>query len=193
MKPLLRLFSFAPALCLALPLSAQDMPEMPQPGPQHAKLAQTAGTWDAAMEMTGPDGQPMTSKGVSVVTVALGGFWIVDDFTAELMGMKFVGHGMNGYDPIKGKYVSIWTDSMSPFPMIMEGDYDESGKVLTMTGMGIGHDGQPAKHRLVTIHKDANTNLFEMYVADADGEETKTMTITYKRRPAKAAEASGRK
>jgi hypothetical protein len=144
------------------------------------------------MEMAGPEG-PTVAKGVSVATMALGGFWLVDDFTADIMGMKFQGHGINGYDPIKGKYVSTWYDSMSPFMMTTEGNYDESGKVLTLTGMGIGHDGQPAKHRLVTTHKDKNTNVFEMFVVAADGKQAKTMTITYTRRAAKGVEASDRK
>lgn len=180
-------------LTFAAAALAQE-PEMPKPGPQHQKLAASAGTWDALIEMAGPDGKPSTSKGVSEMKIALGGFWLVDDFAGELMGSKFVGHGLTGYDPIKGKYVGTWVDSMSPSLMVLEGDYDQSGKVLTMTGMGIGMDGQPAKHRMVSTHKDANTTLFEMYVAGAgaDQPEQKMLTITYTRR-AKASDAAGTK
>lgn len=164
---------------LTLPLFAQDMP---QPGPEHKKLEAGAGTWDAVCEMTGPDGQPMTSKALSKSKMAPGGFWLLDTFTGEIMGMKFTGFGATGYDPLKKMYVATWIDSMSPHLMVTEGNYDSTGKVLTMTGIGIGHDGQPAKHRMVTTHKDANTNLFEMFVAGPDGKEEKAMTITYTRR-----------
>lgn len=167
---------------LTLPLFAQDMP---QPGPEHKKLEASAGNWDCLCEMVGPDGQPMTSKATSKSKMAPGGFWLLDTFTGEFMGQKFTGFGSTGYDPLKKKYVSTWIDSMSPHLMVTEGDYDSSGKVLTLTGMGIGHDGQPAMHRLVTTHKDANTNVFEMFVAMGDGQEMKLMTITYTRRAGK--------
>ena len=163
----------------AAPLCAQ---EMQKPGPQHQKLHSHVGTWDAAMEMMGPDGKPMPSKGVSEVTMGLGGFWLLDDFHGDLGGMPFHGKGATGFDPIKGKYVGTWMDSMSPSMMVLEGDFDAAGKVLTMSGMGMGMDGKPAMHRMVTTHVDANTKRFEMFVTGADGKETKVMTITYTKR-----------
>lgn len=164
---------------VAAPLCAQ---EMPKPGPQHQKLHAHVGTWDAAMEMMGPDGTPMPSKGVSTVTMGLGGFWLLDDFVAEIGGMPFHGKGATGFDPIKGKYVGTWMDSMSPSMMVLEGDFDAAGKVLTMSGMGVNHEGKPAMHRMVTTHVDANTMRFEMFVAGADGKEAKMLTITYQKR-----------
>ncbi|MEZ6037526.1 MAG: DUF1579 domain-containing protein [Planctomycetota bacterium] len=178
--------TFAFTLLFAAATVAQE--EMPKPGPEHEKLAASAGTWDATMVSQAPDGTEMTTKGVSVQKMTLGGFWLVDDFSADFMGMPFTGHGMTGYDPIKGKYVATWMDSMSPFLMLMEGNYDATGKVLTMTGNGVGMDGQPAKYRNVSTFVDADTTTFEMYVTGADGKEAKMMTITYKRRAAKGSE-----
>lgn len=182
----LRTFASACTLLFAAAVGAQE--EMPKPGPEHHKLAASAGTWDATMVTQGEDGSPMTTKGVSVQKMTLGGFWLVDDFSADFMGMPFTGHGMTGFDPIKGKYVATWTDSMSPFLMIMEGSFDQSGKVLTMTGSGVDMTGQPAKYRNVSTFVDADTTTFEMYVTGADGKEQKMMTITYERRPAKGGE-----
>jgi hypothetical protein len=168
------------ALPLSIDLRAQE--EMPQPGPEHKKLEAGVGNWDCLCEMMGPDGQPQVSKAQSKAKMAPGGFWLLDTFTGEFMGMKFTGFGATGYDPMKRKYIGTWMDSMSPFLMVSEGDYDASGKVLTMKGMAPGMDGQMAMHRMVTTHKDANTNVFDMYVTGADGKEMKTMTITYTRR-----------
>lgn len=183
----------ATLLCLftALPLLAQDMPK---PGEQHQKLALQAGTWDAVLEGVGPDGKPSTSKGVSEMKMTLGGWWLVDDFTAEMMGMPFQGHGMTGYDPNKGKYVQSWADSMSPMLMVLEGNFDKDGKVLTMTGMGPGMDGKPAQYRNVTTWKDSNTFVYEIFVTGADGSEAPMLKITYTRRVVKAggAKASGK-
>ena len=150
---------------------------MPKPGPQQAALAKAEGVWDATMEMTG---RP-PSKGRSEQKMVLGGFWLEDRFTGNFGGMSFEGRGMTGYDPIKGKYVGTWVDSMSPGVMVTEGTFDEKTRTLTMVGDGYDQTGAKVKHRMLTIHKDANTVVFEMYMTGADGKEMKTMTITYTR------------
>jgi hypothetical protein len=169
------------AAALALPLCGQD--HAPQgPTPRHAKLAQQVGTWTAQLEYQGMDGKPTKSSGTSVRKQPLGGFWLIDNFEANLMGQKFRGQGTTGYDPIKKKYVGTWIDSMSPSLMVIEGNYDKAGKVLTMEGMGVDPLGQPSKARLVTTIKDQNTHVFEMFSQGPDGKFAKTMTITYQRR-----------
>ena len=105
--PTLLAFLFA---TLTTPLSAQ---EPPKPGPEHQKLAAYAGTWACAIEMTGDDGKPMTSKGTTTLRVGPGGLWLLDDFQGEVMGGPFTGHGVTGYDPAKGKFVGTWVDSWS--------------------------------------------------------------------------------
>jgi hypothetical protein len=174
-----RLLACLLPLFLLAPLSAQ---EPPKPGPQHQKLAANAGTWDAAIEMMGPDGKMMPSKGASVQTMGPGGFWLLDDFVADLGGQPFHGKGATGFDPLKGKYVGTWIDSMSPSLLVLEGDFDASGKVLTMTGTAPGFDGKPAKYRMVTTFVDAKTMRFEMFVAGEDGKEMKMLSIAYTRR-----------
>jgi len=178
-------------LLASLPLLAQDMPK---PTAEHQKLAACAGTWDAVLATTGPDGKAVQANGVSVMKMSLGGFWLVDDYSmAEFMGGPFQGHGITGYDPTKGKYVTTWVDSMTPSMLVMEGNYDKDGKVLTMTGTGIGMDNKPAKYRNVSTWKSADTMVFEMFITGTDGKETSVMTITYTRRGAKAEDAKAPK
>jgi hypothetical protein len=147
------------ALAFTLPISAQ----MPQPTAEHRKLGTQVGSWEAIMKYTGADGSPTRSAGISVRKKPLGGFWLLDNFQANLMGQKFLGHGTTGYDPSKKKYVGTWIDSMTPTLMVLEGNFDKTGKVLTMTGIAPGMDGKLGKHRLVTTFKDANKHVFEMY------------------------------
>ena len=166
------------SLALALPLAAQ----MPQPTPEHQKLAVFVGVWDAQMEYVGMDGKPAKSNGTYVRKQPMGAFWLVDNFQAQMMGQQFRGHGTTGYDPAKKKYVGSWVDSMTPSMMVTEGSFDKTGKILTMSGMGPGHDGTPVVHRTVTTIKDKNTHVFEMFIPTPDGTEMKVMTIVYKRR-----------
>ena len=159
---------------------------MPVPGAEHKQLAAGAGTWDAVLETMGPDGKAAQSKGVSERRVGPGGFWLIDDFKADMMGMPFTGHGVLGYDPVRKVYVQSWVDAMTPILMTMEGTFDKAGKVLTMTGMGPGPDGKPVKMRLTTTMTDANTEVFEMFSAGPDGKEMRMLKITYTRRAAQA-------
>ena len=62
----------AAVLSLSGLVAAQGMPPMPKPGPEHAILKQDAGTWDATVESTTPDGKPITSKGTETNTLGCG-------------------------------------------------------------------------------------------------------------------------
>jgi hypothetical protein len=183
----MKILSSLSFLLAVLPLSAQDAP--PKPGAEHQKLAAQAGTWDAVMSMTGEDGKAVESKGTSVMKVACLGLWVVEDFSMpEFMGAPFQGHGVTGYDTKKGKCVGTWFDSMTTTYMTLEGGFDKTGKVLTMTGMGPGPAGEELKHRFVTTFHSADKHVLEMFVS-GNGTEQKMMTITYTRRAEKVGDA----
>lgn len=168
------------SLCLAAALPAQ---EPPKPGPEHEKLAATAGTWDAVMEMTTPDGQHVKYKGRSIVKVAAGGFCVIDDYTADFMGQPFQGHGVTGYDPLQGKYVTTWFDSFGPTPVQLTGTFDAAGKVLTMTGTGPGMDGKAVAYKNVTTWLTPDSFRYDIHMGEA-GKEQLALTIHYTRKAA---------
>jgi hypothetical protein len=156
--------------------------QAPQPGPEHAILAQDAGTWDATVEMTMAPGQPPTvSKGLETASM-LGGMWLVTDFKSEMMGQAFTGRGVLGYDPAKKKYVGSWVDSMSTAINTNESSYDPATK--TMTGWTEGPDmtGKVVKMRETTEWKDADTRVFTIWSTGPDGKEFPGLKITYTRR-----------
>lgn len=161
---------------------AQDpAANFPKPGKEHARLKELVGSWDAEMSMDGPNGK-MTSKCTAVYKTVSGGMWIASDFEGSIGPQKFYGHGLDGYDATKKKYIGIWTDSMSTAPMILEGDFDKDGKELVMTGTAVGHDGKPEKVKTVTTSKDADHFTFKFYMVGADGKETPAFTIDYTRK-----------
>ena len=93
--------------------------EFPKPGPEHEQLKELEGTWDAVMEMGG-----QKSKATATYKSICGGMWMQSDFQGDLGGIKFQGHGLDGYDLTKKKHVGVWVDSMSSAPMHFEGNYD---------------------------------------------------------------------
>jgi hypothetical protein len=157
--------------------AARAADEPPKPAPEFDKLKALEGTWDAAIKMG-----PNESKGSVTYKVDVGGMWVCGDFSADLGGQKFQGKGLDSYDPMKKKYVSVWVDSMAPTPLIMEGTYDKDGKVLTMTGEGVGMDGKPVKMKTTSEMKDKDTIAWAMYNVDKDGKAQEFMSITYKRK-----------
>ena len=149
--------------------------DFPQPGPEHKKLQEVVGTWDAVMDMNG-----QTSKATAVYTSICGGMWLASDFEGDFGGLNFQGHGLDGYDLTKKEYVSIWVDSMSSAPMQLRGKFDDK-KQLVMTGESIQPDGTRQKVKTTTVQKDKDHMSFKMYMVNG-GDEQLAFTIEYTRK-----------
>src|SRR5271165_6654037 len=147
--------------------------ELPKPGKEHDHLKRLVGTWDAETE---------SGKGTMTYKMGLGGLWLIGDFEGEFGGMKFQGKGLDCYDSATKKYRSVWVDSFSTAPRIMEGNLDQDSKIMTMTGEGRGPDGKPARFKSITEIKDADTVNFGLFMEDKDGKEQPMVMITYKRK-----------
>lgn len=124
-------------------------------------LTDLVGTWDMAMTV---DGQ--VSKGTVTYTTDLGGLWLASATECEMFGQPFSGRGLECFDPAKGQYVSVWVDSMSPSPVVMEGTHDPATNERTMTGTGPGFDRLPTTYRSVTARPDADTMRLTMHIGD---------------------------
>ena len=105
--------------------------------------------------------------------------WLTGNLESEMFGTKFTGKSLDTYDTAKKKYVSVWADSMSTSPMLMEGTYDKEKKTMTMAGDGPGMDGKPTKYRSTSTMENDDTINFDMYMGD--GKEP-AFTIIYKRK-----------
>jgi hypothetical protein len=154
---------------------------------QHKILAKGEGVWDAEVTLTipGPDGKTTssTTKGVETNRM-MGRKWLISDFKGDMFGTPFEGHGQNGYDAKKGKYVATWVDTTSKRIDALEGTYDEKTKTLTLN-METEHpiEGTPMKLRLETQYKDDNTRIFTQYVQTQGQKDfVKLMEIKYTKR-----------
>jgi len=152
-----------------------------EPGPQHEMLQKFAGSWDCVLTGTGPDGKEAKSKGVSVCK-KFGSYHMIDDFDADFMGQKFIGHGVNGYCTVRGAYFTHWADSMSPTPLTAYGQYDEKTKTMTLKGECLGMSGKLEPCTLVTKHIDDDHYWFEMHASMPDGTQAVVLHIDYTRR-----------
>jgi hypothetical protein len=172
------------AVAIGLPglfgsVNAQDS----SPLPQHKILAMGEGVWDADITMTIPGQEAAKSKGMETNRL-MAGKWLISDFKGEMFGTSFDGHGVNGYDAKKGKYVATWVDTMSVHIAMLEGNYDEKTKTLTLSGeVEEPGSGKPMKMRLETQFKDDETRTFTEFVQMGGQKEfVKVMEVKYTRR-----------
>lgn len=156
---------------------AEGQMPMPQPGAEHKVLQRSVGTWDSSMDVMG-----QVSKGTMTVELGPGGFTTFSRFKGDMMGMPFEGRGVDGYDENKKKYVSLWTDNMVPYPILLEGDWDEKSQTLTMFGNMPDMTGALVKHRLVTKWPNADTMDFEVFAPTPEGKDASSFKIHYTRK-----------
>ena len=166
------LLAMATTLCLGVSASFGQTPI--KPSPEHEKLKDFVGSWDAVI--VGPGGE---SKGTAEYKLECGDLWLTSTFVGDMGGMKFEGRGVDGYDTQKKKHVSVWFDSMSTTPMMFEGGYDEKTKSLTMTADGPGPDGQMTTWKSVNVMKDKDHFTFSMFLGDS---KEPMMSIRYTRK-----------
>jgi hypothetical protein len=175
MKPITRWCSLL--LCLAVfdaATVAQEGP--PKPGLQQEKLKEWEGKWKAAVKFG-----DQASSATAVFRMDFGGFCLVEEFEGEFGGAKFTGRGQTGYCPLRKRYIMTWVDSMTPSPMVLEGNFDAAGKSLTVVGEAPTMEGKMGKFKGVTRVVDADTHVYTMYQLGSDGSEQQIMSIEYKR------------
>ena len=162
--------------------AGEEQMALPKATPEHSMVQQLVGNWDATVTMTMPGQAPMVSSG-SAVYRAIGETWVQSDFRGEMMGMPFVGHGVDGYDTLKKKYVGTWVDTLSTEILVTEGTHDASTHSTTMAA--VGHDpatGKELHYRMISQMHDNDTFTFHMNMKGDDGKYFEMMKIDYKRR-----------
>jgi len=171
--------------------SETDMQEMMEvyrelgtPGAPHELLASMAGSWVAKTKAWCMEthGVPMESTGTSENKMILGGRFLQQQFSGEMMGGPFTGIGIAGYDNYTKKYVSTWIDSMGTAILVFEGNASSDGKTITQECRRDDPFKGSMKWRSVTRIVDGDTHVFEMYGSDGSGKEAKMMEITYTRK-----------
>jgi hypothetical protein len=71
---------------------------------------------------------------------------------------------------------------MTSFPIVLSGNYDAEGKVLTMAGAMPGPADSAQKYRSTTAMEGPDQMTFKMSMAAPGGKETEVYTLTYTRR-----------
>jgi len=148
--------------------------EVAKPGPEHEMLKKMEGNWTTVMKAAGKE-----FKGNVEYKMGLGGLWLCGKLESECPLGSFTGMSHDTYDAKKGKYVSIWIDSQSTTPMMMEGTCDKEKKTITLMGEGPGMDGKMTKAKGVWHMLDDNHMMYSMYMGDS---KEPMFTVDYMRK-----------
>ena len=152
------------------------------PGEPHKRLASMEGSWNTKTKSwMEPNKPPMETAGTCEQKMILGGRFLKQKCSGDMMGKTFEGVGLTGYDNQTKKYTSTWMDSMSTTLHVMEGTSGDDN-TITQEGQYTCPIRGEMKLRYVTKVVDQNTNIFEMYGTDKSGQEMKMMEITYTRK-----------
>ncbi len=155
------------------------------PGEPHEELMSLAGTWKTTtkMWMAGPDGPASESTGTSELEPALGGRWLMERHTGEMMGRPYEGIGAFGYDNFKEEYVGMWISNMNTALAVAYGTANEAGDVITMRGeMDEPLTGERDKvFKWIIRLEDQDRRIFEIHDLVYPEGKTKVVEIVYQR------------
>ncbi len=161
------------------------------PGEPHKLFASLEGTWTTrTRSWMEPDKPPMETTGTCEQKLLLDGRFLQQIYTGDMMGEKFTGINLIGYDNHAKKYVSAWIDSMSTSIYYFEGTARAGGKTITQESSYDDPVRGPTVWRSVTRIKDDNTLEYEMYLTDKKGKEEKMMDMVVTRKEARVHKAA---
>lgn len=159
--------------------------EFATPGPQHKILASMVGKWKYTSKFwETSDAAPQESKGKSHMKLILGDRFLEHKIEGKVMGMKFEGLGITGYDNIKGKFETLWLDNMGTGIAHGIGNFDDKTQTLTDKGEMSCPMTKSKKREFRGEWKiiDKKNMIYSMFGPGKDGKDMKQMEMVFTRK-----------
>ena len=159
--------------------------EAATPGAPHRLLEPFVGTWSATLEFwMEPGGEPTRSTGTMTSQWILGGRFLEQRFTGDVMGEAFEGKGYWGYSNVERTYQGIWIDNMTTRIAYQAGYAEEDGQRFVM----LGRELDPVTGAEVGVRDEVaiegpDKHTYTRMMEPAGEEAHMAMRITYARSP----------
>ena len=156
------------------------------PGDEHERLASLEGSWTINGRFwSEPGAEPIVTTHSSIMRMALGGRYLIEELEGDLWGEEFRGIGITAFDNIEKKYITTWIDNLSTGILVLSGRYDPQRDAIVMTG----EYTDPVTKRtrqLKSVERltEDGSRVYEHWEVGPDGDEFKVMELTYRRKPA---------
>lgn len=116
-------------------LTPAEWTSLSKPGSSHQLLSMFAGAWDVRITFwSSPDAHPQDSVGTSQLTWILGDRFLKEDFEGDVLGERYNGLGLMGYDAAARRFMTVWLDSLNTAIAYQQGVYDPDAKSFELTG-----------------------------------------------------------
>lgn len=87
--------------------------KLAQPGEPHKLFETLVGSWTTqTKEWMEPGKPPTESTGTSEMKMLLGGRFLYQEFNRQIVGRPFNGIGIDAYDNMTKKHVTVWIDTL---------------------------------------------------------------------------------
>ncbi|MBI1945134.1 MAG: DUF1579 family protein [Deltaproteobacteria bacterium] len=169
-------------ICLAL-LGVDPMHHAathPAPGPEHARLATLAGTWDVELTVWQKAGAlPEKSRGFAVVEPLFGGLFVQERMEGLAGEVPFVELTWLGFDPASKRYQLTRIGSGAAAMATRDGTFDERQQALVLEGpAAIAGDRERRTLRL----SSADERIVQCQRVPRSGEPWQSCELRYTRR-----------
>ncbi|MGH8692884.1 MAG: DUF1579 family protein, partial [Burkholderiales bacterium] len=162
---------------------AQEKPkaDLNAPGEEHGKLDQLVGTWDVTVKFPVGPGREMEGQSSCEAKWTMDGRFLRQEYSSTFAGKPLTVVRYLGFDRRRGKFVEVQFESTHTDVLHSEGVLFPDGKTITCWGTHIdAATGKEMKVRTVTTLRDKDAFTLEMFYADAEGKDAKTITLTHK-------------
>ena len=166
------------------PEQMQAMMAAMQPGPEHERLGQLVGEWDAEIAFSFAPGQTQTLQAKLVGRSVLGGRFVMLEMASpeSLMGIPIEGMTIHGYDRRTGEHTILGLDTFGTYYVEGAGKGDASTNPIVMRGSH--HDpvmDRDEVYDFVVRFVDADTWESEVVFITPDGERFTAMKTIARR------------
>src|SRR6185295_3426726 len=127
-------------------------------------------------------GDPVKIAGECMQTMIHGGRFLKSEFVFGNGETKTTGTGLIGFEPDKGIFTSVWTDSRQTRMSFRQGKEKFDGQEIVLHGQQLG-GAEGRRSRTVTRLEDGgNTIIHRQFGVAADGGERLVMELRMTRR-----------
>ncbi len=183
MKYYLGLLLLVLSSCGVLSAQTKSQTDLSVPGEEHQKLNVLAGDWDVIVRIPVGPGRTVEGRSTCEAKWVMDGRFLRQEYSSVFGGKPLTVVRYLGYDRHKGEFVELQFESTHTDVMHNKGKMSADGKSINSLGTAIDlTTGREANVRTVTTIIDTNTFTLELHYADPISGETKTLTLTHKRR-----------
>jgi hypothetical protein len=153
------------------------------PGENHKFLDYFIGDWESLVKYyTEPGAEPFIYKEQISVQWILGGRYTYAVLKGNLLGKDYEVFVYTGYNNYKKEFFAIQLSTMGTGYYLSTGLLDKSGKIRTDTAVVEDPTAGKIDVKSVTTLVDRDKYLYDFYVLDDKGKETKVMDVVYTRK-----------